>query len=108
MVVRNHEVLCDPIPAADVPGFRFTRNQNGVIVARCTTCLIGFVVREENAERVRFAMGAHQDWEHGSHLSRAALRSSITAGKRSAQSGPLRVKQRTQGHPAHITGSRRV
>ena len=61
MVVRNHEVLCNPIPAPDVPGFRFTRNQNGVILARCTTCRIGFVVREENAERVRLAMGAHQD-----------------------------------------------
>ena len=74
MVVRNHEVLCNPIPATDVPGFRFTRNQNGVIVARCTTCRIGFVVCEEDAERVRFAMGAHQDWvQHGSHLSRATL-----------------------------------
>ena len=72
-MVRNHEVHCNPIPAADVPGFRFTRNQNGVIVARCTACRIGFVVREENAERVRFAMGAHQEWVHGSHLSRAAL-----------------------------------
>jgi hypothetical protein len=73
-MVRNHEVLCNPIPAANVPGFRFTRNQNGVIVARCTTCGIGFVVRKENAERVRFALGAHLDWVHGSHVSRAALR----------------------------------
>jgi len=73
MVVRNHEVLCNPIPAADVPGFRFTGNQNGVIVARCTMCGIGFVVRKDDAERVRFAMGAHQDWVHGSHISRAAL-----------------------------------
>ncbi len=72
-MLRNHEVFCDPIPAADVPGFRFTRNQNGVIVARCTTCAIGFVVRKESAERMRFVLGAHQDWEHGSHLSRAAL-----------------------------------
>jgi hypothetical protein len=43
---------------------------------------------------VRFAMGAHQDWEqHGSHLSRAALRSSITAGKGSP----------SQGHPTRAT-----
>ena len=95
MVVRNHEVLCNPIPAADVPGFWFTRNQNGVILARCTTCRIGFVVREENAERVRLAMGAHQDWVHGSHLSRAALRSSITAGKRSAQQRTRKQSRRT-------------
>jgi hypothetical protein len=73
-MVRTHEVLCNPIPAADVPGFRFTRNQNGVIVARCTTCGIGFVVRKESAERVRSAMGAHRDWEHGSHLNRVALK----------------------------------
>ena len=66
--MKNHEVPCNPIPAADVPGFRFTRNQNGVIVARCTTCHIGFVVREANAESARFAMGAHQDGEHGSHF----------------------------------------
>ena len=64
-MVRNHEVLCNPIPAADVPGFRFTRNQNGVIVARCTRCAIGFVVRKDSADGVRVAMGAHQDWEHG-------------------------------------------
>jgi hypothetical protein len=64
-MARNYEVFCDPIPAADVRGFRFTRNQNGVIVARCTRCAIGFVVRKDSADGVRVAMGAHQDWEHG-------------------------------------------
>jgi len=69
MVVRNHEVPYNPIPALDAPGFRFTRNQNGVIIARCTTCHIGLVVGEASAERARFAMSAHQDL-HGSHLRR--------------------------------------
>jgi len=69
MVVRNHEVPYNPIPALDAPGFRFTRNQNGVIIARCTTCHIGFVVGEASAERARFATSAHQDL-HGSHLRR--------------------------------------
>ena len=86
-MARNHEVHCDPIPAADVAGFRFTRNQNGVIVARCSACKIGFVMREENAERARDAMSAHQDLMHGSRLGRAALTTSITAGKRSAHRG---------------------
>ncbi len=82
MRVRNQEVPCNPIPGADITGFRFTRNQNGVIVARCMTCHIGFVVREANAEMARFTMSAHQDL-HGSHLRRGAPRASITAGKRS-------------------------
>jgi hypothetical protein len=25
----NHETICNPIPAADVPGFQFYRDQNG-------------------------------------------------------------------------------
>ena len=70
-MVRNDEVHCNPIPAADVPGFRFTRNQNGVIVARCVWCRIGFVVIEETAERARYAMGVHLQYAHGETPSRA-------------------------------------
>ena len=72
MLVRNLEFFCNPIPAADVPGFRFTRNQNGVIVARCMTCRIGFVIFEKDAASARSVMGAHHDWAHKSHLSSGA------------------------------------
>ena len=49
-------------PGRRCPGLPVTRNQNGVIVARCTRCAIGFVVRKDSADGVRVAMGAHQDW----------------------------------------------
>jgi hypothetical protein len=40
----NHETICNPIPAADVPGFQFYRDQNGRTIARCVVCRVGFVV----------------------------------------------------------------
>jgi hypothetical protein len=43
----NYGVPCDPIPAADVEGFRFYRDQNGDVVARCVLCSVGFAIREE-------------------------------------------------------------
>ena len=46
----NYGVPCDPIPAADVEGFRFYRDQNGDVVARCLLCSVGFAIREDNAE----------------------------------------------------------
>jgi hypothetical protein len=56
------------------PGLQVHPKSERVIVARCTRYGVGFVVRKESAERVRFAMGAHQDWEHESHMNRAAFR----------------------------------
>ena len=60
-----NEPPADPIPAADVDGFTFHRDQHGAIVARCVMCKVGFVVRSETAEAVRANMIAHLDAVHG-------------------------------------------
>ena len=61
----NYGELCDPIPAADVDGFRFYRDQNGDVVARCVRCRVGFTVRNETAEAVRPRMVMHLESAHG-------------------------------------------
>ena len=60
----NYGVLCDPIPAADVNGFRFYRVQNGDVVARCVLCSVGFAIREDNAEAIRPRMVMHLESAH--------------------------------------------
>jgi hypothetical protein len=60
----NYGVLCDPIPAAAVNGFRFYRDQNGDVVARCVLCSVGFALREDNAEAVRPRMVMHLESAH--------------------------------------------
>ena len=61
----NYELACQPIPSADVPGYRFTCDHNGRTIARCLTCRVGFLVRETNGEAVRQAMAMHRDLSHG-------------------------------------------
>ena len=61
----NYEIACNPISAADVPGYTFRRDQNGAVIARCTVCRVGFTVRETNGEAVRYAMAMHRDFSHG-------------------------------------------
>ena len=61
----NYEIACQPIPSADVPGYRFTCDHNGRTIARCLTCRVGFLVRETNGEAVRQAMAMHRDLSHG-------------------------------------------
>jgi CRISPR/Cas system-associated protein Cas7 (RAMP superfamily) len=56
----NYEVACNPIPGADVPGYKFRRDQNGTVIARCVACSVGFVVREGHAANVRRLMNVHQ------------------------------------------------
>ena len=54
-----------------VAGLKARATESGVIVARCVWCRIGFVVREETAERARYAMGVHLQYAHGETPSRA-------------------------------------
>ena len=61
----NYEISCRPVSSAEVPGYRFTRDQNGAMIARCLFCRVGFLVRETNTEAVRYAMTAHRDLSHG-------------------------------------------
>jgi hypothetical protein len=59
------ETICNPIPAADVDGFTFHRDDHGAIMARCVMCKVGFVVTSETAEAVRANMIRHLDAVHG-------------------------------------------
>ena len=61
----NYEISCPPVSSADVPGYRFTPDQNGALIARCEACRVGFLVRETNDAEVRQAMAAHRDLSHG-------------------------------------------
>jgi hypothetical protein len=62
----NCEISCPSVStSAEVPGYRFTRDQNGAVIARCEACRIGFLVRETNGEAVRQAMAMHRDLSHG-------------------------------------------
>ena len=61
----NYELACQPIPSAEVPGYRFTCDHNGRTIARCLTCRVGFLVSETNGEAVRHAMAMHRDLSHG-------------------------------------------
>jgi len=56
------------IPAADVGGFTFHRDQRGAIIARCVVCRIGFVITSETAETGRANMITHLDAVHGAGL----------------------------------------
>jgi hypothetical protein len=56
------------IPAADVDGFTFHRDQRGAIIARCVVCRIGFVITSETAETGRANMITHLDAVHGAGL----------------------------------------
>lgn len=60
----NYEISCPPVSSAEVPGYRFSRDQNGAVIARCLFCRVGFLVRT-NTEAVRYAMTAHRDLSHG-------------------------------------------
>ena len=59
------ETICNPIPAADIDGFTFHRDEHGAIIARCVMCKVGFVVTSETAEAVRANMITHLDAVHG-------------------------------------------
>jgi hypothetical protein len=61
------ETICNPIPAADVDGFMFHRDEHGAIFARCVMCRVGFVA-SETAEAVRANMISHLDTVHGARL----------------------------------------
>jgi hypothetical protein len=60
-----YEIPCNPVPAAEVNGFRFGKDQEGVVVARCVFCKVGFVVTDENAAETRHAMIRHLETIHG-------------------------------------------
>ena len=49
----NDETICNPVPGAEVDGFNFFRDQNGMIVARCCWCMIGFDVTAKNVATIR-------------------------------------------------------
>jgi hypothetical protein len=62
--MRNYEVRCHPIPAANIPGFQFYRDQYGTMIARCLHSRVGFTVREDNAGAVKWAMIVHLQYVH--------------------------------------------
>ena len=49
----NYEMICNPVPGAEIDGFNFFRDHTGRIVARCCWCMIGFDVTAENAATIR-------------------------------------------------------
>jgi hypothetical protein len=61
----NHETPCAAVPAADIGGFRFYKDQRGIVTARCERYWLGFVVRSENAARMRDLMRDHLSRSHG-------------------------------------------
>jgi hypothetical protein len=64
-MTMNVHVPCNPVPAAEVDGFQFGRDQDGTVVARCIICKVGFVVTDENAAETRHAMIRHLETVHG-------------------------------------------
>ena len=61
----NYETTCEPVPGAEVDGFNFFRDQNGMIVARCCWCMIGFDVTAKNVATIRPMMIIHLELVHG-------------------------------------------
>ena len=58
--MRNY-VQCDiPRGVTAVEGFRFLRDQDDVVVARCVVCGVGYVV-STNVEAMNHAMKVHRD-----------------------------------------------
>ena len=61
----NRETICNPVQGADVDGFNFFRDQNGIIIVRCCWCMIGFDITAENAATIRPMMIMHLELVHG-------------------------------------------
>ena len=61
--MRN-DVPCDPPPGVEaVTGFAFQRDVDGVVVARCVVCRVGYVV-SGNGEAATHATKVDRDSVH--------------------------------------------
>ena len=68
----NRETICNPVQGADVEGFNFFRDQNGIIIffffffffVRCCWCVIGLTSRPKTL-RQSGQMIMHLELVHG-------------------------------------------
>ena len=61
----NYETTCEPVPGAEVDGFKFCRDQNVINFALCCGCMIGVDVTAKNVATIRPMMIIHLELVHG-------------------------------------------